>query len=207
MCARGRGNSLGHVCSWPWKCSNGSRSLIRARFPQLWVPRSCCGAGKYLKRLRCLRSLMLQSEALAAEDMRWLWGPRTVIIGSNSLTSKADGNGNAPAAAVVKRARGGWWGWTKGGHSPQTVAECCSVRKRSAAAFLWPAWAICKRWHTAMRLHGAVDDARGSGHPVFRMHKMSHIHVCMQLCLRLERPLWPRSNNHCMHGSNSWRLG
>ena len=114
MCARGRGNSLGHVCSWPWKCSNGSRSLIRARFPQLWVPRSCCGAGKYLKRLRCLRSLMLQSEALAAEDMRWLWGPRTVIIGSNSLTSKADGNGNAPAAAVVKRARGGWWGWTKG---------------------------------------------------------------------------------------------
>jgi hypothetical protein len=30
-------------------------------------------------------SLMLQSGALAAEGMRWLWGPRTVIIGSNSL--------------------------------------------------------------------------------------------------------------------------
>jgi hypothetical protein len=30
---------------------------------------------------------MLQSGALAAEDMRWLWGIRTVIrvIGSNSL--------------------------------------------------------------------------------------------------------------------------
>ena len=29
---------------------------------------------------------MLQSKALAAEDMRWRWGLRTVIIGSNLST-------------------------------------------------------------------------------------------------------------------------
>ena len=34
------------------------------------------------KRWNCLRSLMLRSGALAAEDLRWLWGPRTAIIGS-----------------------------------------------------------------------------------------------------------------------------
>ena len=28
---------------------------------------------------------MLQTGALAAEDMRWLWGPRTVVVSSNSL--------------------------------------------------------------------------------------------------------------------------
>jgi hypothetical protein len=68
---------------------SGALTLIigpfRARFPQLRVPQSCCWGGKELQRLHCLRSLMLQSGALAAEDMRWLWGPRTVIIGSNSL--------------------------------------------------------------------------------------------------------------------------
>jgi len=66
------------VCSWPWKCP------FRARFPQLRVPQSCCGAEKQLKRLHCSCSLMLQSGALAAEDMRQLWGLRTVITGSNS---------------------------------------------------------------------------------------------------------------------------
>jgi hypothetical protein len=39
--------------------------------------------------MHCLRSFMLQSGALAAEDMRWLWGPRTVSIGSNSSTLRA----------------------------------------------------------------------------------------------------------------------
>ena len=52
---------------------------------QLRVPQSCCGAGKQLKRLHCLFSLMLLSGPLAAEDMRWLSGPRAVIVGSNSL--------------------------------------------------------------------------------------------------------------------------
>jgi hypothetical protein len=37
-----------------------------------------------LKRLHCLRSLMFQSGALAADDTRCLWGPHSVIIGSNS---------------------------------------------------------------------------------------------------------------------------
>jgi hypothetical protein len=119
---------------------------------------------------------MLQGEALASEDMHRLWGPRTVIIGSDSLTSKADGKGNAPTAAVVKEV------------GKKERAERCSVQKRSAAAFLWPAWALCTRWHTATRLHGAADgagalgDARGSGHPVFRMH--SHVtYTCVHAAL------------------------
>ena len=32
---------------------------------------------------------MLQSGTLTAEDMRWLWGPRNAIIGSNSLIWRA----------------------------------------------------------------------------------------------------------------------
>ena len=46
----------------PWKCH------FRARFPQLRVSQSCCGAGTQLKGLHGLRSLMLQSGALAVED-------------------------------------------------------------------------------------------------------------------------------------------
>ena len=31
--------------------------------------------------------------------------------------------------------------------------------------------------------------------------------LCLQLCLRSERTMWPRIKNQCIHGSNSWRLG
>jgi hypothetical protein len=40
---------------------------------------------KVAHRIALLRYLVLQSGALAAEDFLWLWGPRTVIIGSNAL--------------------------------------------------------------------------------------------------------------------------
>ena len=40
---------------------------------------------KVAQKIAMLAHLMLQSGTLTAEDMRWLWGPRTVIIGSDSL--------------------------------------------------------------------------------------------------------------------------
>ena len=39
---------------------------------------------KVAQKLALLAVSDVGERALAAEDMRWLWGPRTVIIGSNS---------------------------------------------------------------------------------------------------------------------------
>ena len=41
--------------------------------------------GTMTVQFACLPSPMLQSKALAAEDMRWRWGIRTVIIASNRM--------------------------------------------------------------------------------------------------------------------------
>ena len=52
--------------------------------PQLTLL-SCCGAAQLLERLHCLCSISLHNRLSADNDLRWLWGPCTVIMCSNSL--------------------------------------------------------------------------------------------------------------------------
>jgi hypothetical protein len=77
------------------RCSLGAfrlspvRSQADARvasLPQLWVPQSCCRAAQYLKRLRCLPPPTFDCWASAANDLYWLWGSRTVMIGAAANT-------------------------------------------------------------------------------------------------------------------------
>ena len=78
------------AATWPGCSSQFTKALcrlmIKGQSMQYYGADAKKGAAaKNGEKIACLRSLMLQSGALTAEDMRWLWGPRTVIIGSNSL--------------------------------------------------------------------------------------------------------------------------
>jgi hypothetical protein len=68
-----------HVCELPLKCH------FRAHLPPQLALQSGCRAAKLLERSHCLRSLSLHTGASADDDLRWLWGPRTKIMCSNSL--------------------------------------------------------------------------------------------------------------------------
>ena len=114
-----------------------------------------------------------------------------MIIGSNSLIEHVCRSWGAPellrGRTVAQKI------------SKQEYLESASSSKYSCEASA--AHDVCCRWGPC--------DGRGRGTLCLDSLNALYcdIYVRMQLPLRSERPLWLRSNNHCIHGSNSWRLG